>query len=81
VARKKSKEPDSSVERYPYLARWCNQYGWIEIGYEWQDRLFARALHEGGLAWGGTGPYSILDDALRALEKGIKEYMEENGWE
>jgi hypothetical protein len=81
MTRKRTKEADLPAERYPAIARWCNQYGWIEVGYEWQDKLFARAIHEGGLAWGGKGPYPTIDDAMRALEEGIKEYLEENRYE
>jgi hypothetical protein len=81
MARKRVKDTEPPAERYPHVARWCNQYGRIELGYEWQDRLFARALNEGGLAWGGDGSYQTIDDALRALEEGIAEFMEENGWE
>jgi len=81
MARKRTKATDSPAERYPHVARWCNQYGWIMVGFGWQDKLFARVLHEGGLAWGGKGPYATIDDALRALDEGIKSFMEENGWE
>jgi hypothetical protein len=69
------------AEPYPHVTRWCNKYGWIEVGYECRDKLFAKAIHEGGLVWGGQGPYSTIDDAMRALEEGIKEHMEKNGWE
>lgn len=79
MARKKAVE--GPTERFPNVAIWCIRHGRIEVGYEWQDRLLARALHEGGLAWGGEGPYATIDDALRALEGGIKAFMEENGWE
>jgi hypothetical protein len=81
MARKRTKATDSPAERYPHVARWCNRHGWIEVGFEWQDELFARAIHEGGLAWGGEGPYPTIDDALRALDDGIRDYMQENGWE
>lgn len=81
MARKRTRQPEPSSERYPHVARWCNQYGWIEVGYEWQDQLFARALHEGGLAWGSEGPYPTIDDALRALDEGIRDYLRENGWQ
>ncbi len=79
MARKKAVE--GSTERFPNVAIWCNRHGWIEVGYEWQDKLFARALHEGGLAWGGEGPYATIDEALRALDGGLEAFMEENGWE
>ena len=75
MARKRTKVTDAPAEKYPHVARWCNQHGWIEVGFEWQDELFARAIHEGGLAWGGEGPYSTIDDALRALDDGIRDYM------
>jgi hypothetical protein len=81
MARKRTKDADSLAERYPHVARWCDQYAWIEVGHEWQDKLFTRALHEGWLAWGGEGPYPTIDDALRALDDGIRDYMQENGWE
>lgn len=81
MARKRTKDADPPAERYPFVACWCDQHGWIEVGHEWQDKLFARALHEGGLAWGGEGPYKTIDDALRALDDGIRDFMEENGWE
>ena len=81
MARKRTKATDSAAERYPHVARWCNQHGWIEVGIEWQDEWFARAIHEGRLAWGGEGPYPTIDDALRALDDGIRDYMQENGWE
>jgi hypothetical protein len=81
MARKRTKATDSPAQRCPYVARWCNQHGWIEVGFEWQDELFARAIHEGGPAGGGEGPYPTIDDALRALDDGIRDYMQENGWE
>jgi hypothetical protein len=81
MARKKTRPIEPAAEQYPHVARWCKQYGWIEVGYEWQDTLFARAIHEGGLAWGGEGPYPTIDDALRALDNGISAFMKENGWD
>jgi hypothetical protein len=73
TAERKTRDGGPPAERYPHVARWCNQCGWIEVRHEWQDRLFARALHEGGLAWGGAGPYATLEDALRALEDGLRK--------
>jgi hypothetical protein len=79
MAKKPAKKAGPPEERYPHVARWCNDHGWIEVGYEWQDKLFARALNEGGLVWGGEGPYATLDDALHALEEGLAAFMAENG--
>jgi hypothetical protein len=50
------------------------------LGYDWQDKLFARAIHDGGLAWGGEGPYATLE-ALCALDDGIRDFMEYHGWQ
>jgi len=58
MARKRTKATDSAAERYPHVARWCNQHGWIEVGFEWQDELFARAIHEGGGGLGRRGSVS-----------------------
>jgi hypothetical protein len=81
MARKKAKPAGPSAERYPHVARWCSQHGRVELGYDWQDELYARAIHEGGLAWGGEGPYATIDDALRALDDGIRGFVQENGWQ
>ena len=69
----KKKEHDVE-EKYPTLAEWVSTGGWIEIGTEYNDGLFARALDEGGMAWEGTG-YDTLDEAMQALNAGIGEWI------
>ena len=71
-------KPDES---FPYVAAWILRQGWIEIGSNELDNSMARALDDGGTVFVGGGPRTIrsLEDALKALEKGIKEWCEENG--
>jgi hypothetical protein len=38
-------------ELYPYLTRWVEEYGWVEIGQDGSSSSFVRALNEGGLIW------------------------------
>jgi hypothetical protein len=45
------------------------------------DRPFARALDEGGMAWEGEGKYETLDEALLAMEAGLKEFIRERGFD
>jgi hypothetical protein len=68
--------PSASAEQtYPNLARWVQMHGWVEIGPVDYLRSFVRALDEGGMVWEGAESYSTLDDALRALDTGIHEFM------
>ncbi len=69
---------DSFEARYPNIASWV-QDGWIEIGHDDCGRPFLRAMDIGGQAWEGDGPYDSLDEALRALDTGIAEWLEEMG--
>ena len=38
---------------YPTIARWVQEYGWIEIGQDDMSRSFIRALDDGGMVWEG----------------------------
>jgi hypothetical protein len=35
---------------YPTIARWVQEYGWIEIGQDDMSRSFIRALDDGGMS-------------------------------
>lgn len=85
VARKQvsskvsSTEPNDFEQAFPAISEWVDGRGWIEIGQTEESRSFVRALDESGLVWEGKPKYKSLDDALRALENGLKKWTEENG--
>jgi hypothetical protein len=66
---------------YSTIARWASGYGWVEFGIDAVDRPFVRVLDEGGLVWEGEGKYTTLDEALQAMEAGLKEFMREQGFD
>lgn len=61
---------------YPSIAAWVETQGWVEIGNDDESGSFVRALDEGGMVWEGRKHYNTLDDALRDLEQGLKEWMD-----
>jgi hypothetical protein len=64
---------------YPTIARWVQDYGWIEIGQDDMSPSFVRALNEGGMIWKGRKSYPTLDAALQALETALIKWMQEQG--
>jgi hypothetical protein len=80
--RRSQQESSSAFEtfegRYPHISSWV-QDGWIEIGHDDCGRPFLRAMGIGGVVWEGDGPYCSIDEALQALERGIAQWLEENG--
>ncbi len=64
---------------YPTIARWVQEYGWIEIGQDDMSQSFVRALDEGGMVWEGQEDYATLDAALQDLEAGLATWMREQG--
>ncbi len=67
-----------SVEQmYPSVARWVQQHGWIEVGYDDMSRSFIRALDLGGLIWEGDATYATLDEALQAADEAIEKLIRE----
>src|SRR3954452_8968952 len=90
MAKKAGKKPESREKGspspgllqqvYPTIARWASGYGWVEFGIDGRDRPFVRALDEGGTVWEGEGRYETLDVALGALEAGLVEFLEEEGF-
>jgi hypothetical protein len=65
-------------ERFPHLARWVAEFGWIEIGHDDYSQSFVRALDSGGMVWEGKRSYTSLDHALRALDRALGKWMEQN---
>jgi hypothetical protein len=72
---------DSTEARYPNVARWVRQHGWIEIGYDDFSHSFARALDIGGIIWEGAAETDSLEVALDALDAGIAAWLEKNRME
>lgn len=70
----------SLAERYPSLDRWLREEGWVQIGSDECGESFVRALYMGGMAWEGKRKYASLEDALKDLDKGIAEWVEEAMW-
>lgn len=64
---------------YPNITDWVNGGGWIEIGEVEYSSSFIRAFDEGGMVWEGEESYATFDQALQALEAGLKEWMEIHG--
>ena len=64
---------------YPTIARWVQEYGWIEIGQDDMSQSFVRALDEGGMVWEGQEDYATLDAALQDLENGLAAWIREQG--
>jgi hypothetical protein len=69
--------PTSLEQSYPRITRWVKTHGWIEMGQDDYSRSFVRALNGGGMVWEGQERYATLDDAMRALEAGLSEWMAE----
>jgi hypothetical protein len=90
MAKKVGKKPESREKGspspgllqqvYPTIARWASGYGWVEFGIDGRDRPFVRAEDEGGTVWEGEGKYETLDESLKAMEAGLKEFMDEEGF-
>jgi hypothetical protein len=64
---------------YPAVAEWTKDWGWIEMGYDDMRQSFIRVLDIGGTIWEGKNHYKTVDDALKAAEKAIEGWHEENG--
>ena len=76
---KQPKQPDAFADQYPNIANWVLGGGWVEIGQAEWTRSFIRALDEGGMVFEGESKYRTLEEALQALDKGIAQWVEQNG--
>jgi hypothetical protein len=79
-SRGKGPPPGLLQQVYPTIARWASGYGWVEFGIDERDLPFVRAQDEGGTVWEGEGNYETLDEALAAMEAGLGEFLEEEGF-
>ena len=70
----------AGVEKlFPAVAQWVRD-GHIEVGDQEGFGFVARALDYGGLAFEDDRP-NTLAEALAGLEKGLREWFEEQGIE
>jgi len=68
------------AEQFPAVARWVQVYGRIEIGEEEGFGFVVRALASGGLVFEDNRP-DTLAEAMTALERGLKKWFEEQGFD
>ena len=79
MGKSRKKMPDAFASSYPNISRWVlEEEGWVEVGQDEFSTSLVRAVDGGGLAWEGKPTYPSLDDALRALDAGIAEWLKEN---
>lgn len=75
-SRKQKKADSPLADAYPNVADLVLGGGWIELGYEYNTRTYARALDEGGMLWSGGRADMSLEELLEALEEGIAQSNE-----
>ena len=68
-------QPPAFETTYPSITRWVKDLGNVEFGYDRDTDTFVRATDESGVRFGGGDRFGTIDDALRALERGIKENL------
>jgi hypothetical protein len=66
-------------QTYPQIVHWVTTQGWIEVGETEASRSFVRALDIGGMVWEGAASYPSLDEALRALDTALCEWVQAAG--
>lgn len=74
---KPTAEQQAVEKLFPAVAKWVQGYGHVEIGDQEMFGFVARALSYGGMAFEDNRP-ETLAEALVALEKGLREWFEEN---
>jgi hypothetical protein len=65
--------------KYPNIADWIENQGWIELGQTDYSRSMIRVLDIGGLIWESERDYQTLDDLLDDLEMQIIQKKKELG--
>jgi hypothetical protein len=68
------------VEKFPAIAKWVQDYGWIEIGQQELFGFVARALHEGGTQV-EINEFMNLAEAMAELEEGLVQWFKDEGVE
>jgi hypothetical protein len=62
---------------YPNTTQWVKDYGWIEIGQTDYSSSLIRALDEGGMIWESSQYYETMDEAMKALETALADWMKQ----
>jgi exodeoxyribonuclease V alpha subunit len=70
---------NSFAEKYPYLNRFVEEQGWIEIGDSEYVNSFVRAYDLGGTVYHGKSSYPSMEAAFQDLEEHIQAYFEDLG--
>jgi hypothetical protein len=63
---------------YPLISRWLARSGSIEIGRTGKTDAMARALDNGEPAWIGRDSYGTLDEIMRDMNEGLKQWFRDH---
>lgn len=66
-------------ERYPNIAWWAQDGGWIELGRDDCRRSLIRVLDIGGMLWEGKDQYDSIGAAMDEAEKFLARFRRTNG--
>jgi hypothetical protein len=66
---------DPFAARYPHIARWVTEFGWVAIGDDEMSDSFIRALDIGGMVWSGGSPERPLSENLAELNAALRAYL------
>jgi hypothetical protein len=69
----------SFSQSYPTITRWIEEQGWIELGADEYSASLVRALDPGGMVWESDSNLDSIDNALKELEKELKDWFKNNG--
>ncbi len=75
AAAQSSQSATPAETNYPHVARWVQDFGWIEIGQDDYSRSMVRALDIGGMIWEGKASYATLDGALKDLDQALAAWF------
>ena len=73
MTEKKKEKESHLANAYPNVADLVLGGGWIELGYEYNTRTYARALDEGGTLWSGGEGNMTMEELFEALEEGVAQ--------
>ncbi len=63
---------------YPNTTRWIRDCGWIEMGQTDYSNSLIRALDEGGMIWESREDYETIDEAMKALETALADWVKQH---